>query len=83
LIGGVRFPVWARDIPLLHNVQFDFGAHPATYPTVLGALSPGVKRPRREADHSPAPSTEVKDCGAVLPLPNTSRLLGMVLNYLS
>jgi hypothetical protein len=27
---------------------------------VQGALSPGVKRPRREGDHSPPPSIEVK-----------------------
>jgi hypothetical protein len=27
---------------------------------VPGALSPGVKRPEREADHSPPPSAEVK-----------------------
>jgi hypothetical protein len=28
---------------------------------VPGALSPGVKRPRREADHSPAASAKVKE----------------------
>jgi hypothetical protein len=27
---------------------------------VLGALSPGVKRPEREADHSPPTSAEIK-----------------------
>jgi hypothetical protein len=29
---------------------------------VQGALSLGVKRPRREADHSPPSSAEVKEC---------------------
>jgi hypothetical protein len=29
---------------------------------------PGVKQPRREADHSPPSSAEVKNCGAVTPL---------------
>jgi hypothetical protein len=29
---------------------------------VPGALSLGVKRPRREADHSPPSSAEVKEC---------------------
>jgi hypothetical protein len=29
---------------------------------VPGAFSLGVKRPRREADHSPTSSTEVKEC---------------------
>jgi hypothetical protein len=29
---------------------------------VLGALSLGIKRPGREADHSPASNAEVKEC---------------------
>jgi hypothetical protein len=37
------------------------GAHPATYLMVPGSLSLGVKRPGREADHSPPPSSEVKE----------------------
>jgi hypothetical protein len=32
-----------------------------------GALSPGVKRKRREADHSPPSSTEVKTDGVITP----------------
>lgn len=28
---------------------------------VAGTLSPGVKRPQREADHSPSPNAEVKE----------------------
>jgi hypothetical protein len=31
-------------------------------PWVLGALSLEVKRPRREADHSPPSSAEVREC---------------------
>jgi hypothetical protein len=38
---------------------------------VPGALSPGVKRPGREADHSPPTSTEVKKSGSIYPLPYT------------
>jgi hypothetical protein len=34
--------------------------HPASYPMVPGALSPGVKRQGREAHHSPPASAEVK-----------------------
>jgi len=34
----------------------------ASYPMDTGALSVGVKRPGREADHSPLSSAEVKDC---------------------
>jgi hypothetical protein len=35
-------------------------AHPAFYPMGTGAPSPEVKRPRREADHSPRTSAKVK-----------------------
>jgi hypothetical protein len=38
---------------------------------VLGALSLGVKRPGREAEHSPPSSAEVKKRGDIPPLPNT------------
>jgi hypothetical protein len=36
---------------------------------VLGTLSPGVKRPGREADHSPPSSAEVNG-GVILPHPS-------------
>jgi hypothetical protein len=36
-----------------------------------GAISQGVKRPGREANHSPASSAEFKN-GATMPLPHTS-----------
>jgi hypothetical protein len=51
---------WDQEFSLLHVVQIGSGAHPASYPWVRGALSPVVKRPGREADHSPATSAEVK-----------------------
>jgi hypothetical protein len=35
-------------------------------------ISPGVKRQRREADHSPLSSAEVKNGGAIPPPPHTS-----------
>jgi hypothetical protein len=56
---GVRVPV-GLEFSLLHNVQTGSGAHPASYPMVQGALSPGVKRQGREADHPPPASIEVK-----------------------
>jgi hypothetical protein len=37
---------------------------------VLGTLSPGVKRPGRQADHSPPSSAKVKNGGATPPLPH-------------
>jgi hypothetical protein len=46
---------------------------------VLGALSLGVKRPRREADHSSPSSTEVKNAWSYTPTPPI-RLHGVVLN---
>jgi hypothetical protein len=55
---GVRVPVGSR--------IFSSPRRPVLGPTqppflwVPGALSPGVKRPGREADHSPPTSAEVK-----------------------
>jgi hypothetical protein len=37
---------------------------------VPGALSPAVKRQVREADHSPPSNAEVKNGGAISPLPH-------------
>jgi hypothetical protein len=36
------------------------GDHPASYLTGTGAIYPGVKRPGRDADHSPPTNAEVK-----------------------
>jgi hypothetical protein len=38
----------------------------------LAVLSPGVKRPRREADQSPPFRAEVKKGGATYPVPHAS-----------
>jgi hypothetical protein len=46
---------------LHHRVQNGSGAHPASYPMVTGALSLRIKRPGREADHSPLSNAEVKE----------------------
>jgi hypothetical protein len=46
---------------LNHHVQNGSGAHSASYPVGTGALSLRVKRPGREADHSPPSSAEVKN----------------------
>jgi hypothetical protein len=54
------------------SIQTGSGAHPAPYPWVSGALSLGVKRPVREADHSPSSSAVVKNGGAIPPLSPTS-----------
>jgi hypothetical protein len=57
----VRFPGGAGNFSVHHRVQNGSGAHPASYVMVPGALSLRVKRPGREADHSPPPSAEVKE----------------------
>jgi hypothetical protein len=43
----------------LNTVQTGSEAHPASYPMGTGGCFPGVKRPKREADHSPSPSAQV------------------------
>jgi hypothetical protein len=75
----VRFPARAGNFSLHHRVQNGSGAHPAPYPMVPGVLSLGVKRPRREADHSPPSSAEVKEC-VELYLHFPIRLHGVVLS---
>jgi hypothetical protein len=57
----VRFPAGAGNFSLHHRVQNGSGAHPASYPMGTRCYSLGVKRPGREADHSPPPSTDVKE----------------------
>jgi hypothetical protein len=41
-----------------------------------GVVFPGLKRQRRESDHSPPSSAEVKNGGAIPPLPHTSSWRG-------
>jgi hypothetical protein len=57
----VRLPAGAGNFSLRHRVQNGSESHPASYPTGTRALSLGVKRPVREADHSPPLSAEVKN----------------------
>jgi hypothetical protein len=58
-----------QSFSLLHSGQAGSGAHPASYSvgTGGGAISPEVKRPGREADHSSPSSAEVKNGGAIPP----------------
>jgi hypothetical protein len=59
-------------------LPYSTASRPALGPTQApiqwapGALSSGVKRPRHESDHSPTSNAEVKNGGAILPLPHTS-----------
>jgi hypothetical protein len=61
-----------KKICLLYIVQNGYGAHLAIYPVGIGAFSLGIKGLRREANYSPPPSTEVKNAGAIPPLPHIS-----------
>jgi hypothetical protein len=59
------------------NFHFSTSSRPALGPTqppiqwVPVALSTGVKRPRRETDHSPPTIAEVKKCGIIHPVRHT------------
>jgi hypothetical protein len=71
-VAGVQFPAGVTDFSLFHSVQVGPGAHPASYPMVMRVSLPYLKRPEREADHSPPSSAEVKNGEAVRPLSHTS-----------
>jgi hypothetical protein len=60
-VSGVRFPAEAENFSLHHRVQNGSGSHPTSYPMGTRGSFPGLKRPRREADHSPPYSAEVKN----------------------
>jgi hypothetical protein len=46
--------------PLLHSIQHGSGANTVSYPMVSEDLPKRIKRPKRNADHSPGPSPGVK-----------------------
>jgi hypothetical protein len=80
--SGVRVPAGAGNFSLHHLVQTGSGAHPAFYQMCTGALSLGIKRPGREADHSPPSSAEVKEWVELyLHSPNTPSWRGAHLQH--
>jgi hypothetical protein len=61
LANGVRSPAGAKDFLSILCVQTGSGAHPASCTMGTGGPLTGAKaRPRRDADHSPLSSAEVK-----------------------
>jgi hypothetical protein len=56
---GVRVPV-GQEFSLLQAVHIGSGSTQPPIKWVQGTLSPGVKRPGRETDHSTLASAEVK-----------------------
>jgi hypothetical protein len=57
---GVRVPMWARIFTSPFRPDRLWGPFRLLSNGYNGALSPGVKRPGSEADHSPPTSAEVK-----------------------
>lgn len=61
-VERVRIPAEAEHLPVLRNVQTGTGAPPSLlHIGYQGTVSLGINRPRREANHSPLPSVEVKN----------------------
>jgi hypothetical protein len=54
------------------QVIFSPIVHPPSYTIGNGAISPGVKRQGREANHSPLHNVEISNDGAMPPFPYTS-----------
>jgi hypothetical protein len=57
---GVRVPVGSRIFLFSTSHRPALGPTQSAIQWVPGALSPGLKRPGREADHSPPTNPEVK-----------------------
>jgi hypothetical protein len=77
--GGVRFLDKKGIFHFFHRVQTGCQAHPASYPMgIEDYFYPRLKQQRREADRSPPSSAEIKNGGAIPPLPICVH--GIVLN---
>jgi hypothetical protein len=71
----------SKRFSVLCSIQTGSGPHSSSYPIAAGAVSPCVKRHWIEADNTPPSSVEIKNGGAIPPIP--IRLYGMVLDELS
>jgi hypothetical protein len=75
----VQFPAGAvKGLSLFHHVQTSSGADPTSCPVGIGApfLGKWQKWPGHEAIDSSPSSVEVKNFGAIPPLPYTSSWCG-------
>jgi hypothetical protein len=72
----VRFLARARNVSLIQSVKTGSGVHTASYPMDRGDMSPRIKRPGREVDHSPPSIAETNNGGAIYPLSHTSSWRG-------
>jgi hypothetical protein len=78
--AGITGQIWKRPIPGMGKRFFSaprrpdrlWGPPSLLYNEYQGFFPSGVKRPGREADHSPPSSAEAKNGGAIVPLPHMS-----------
>jgi hypothetical protein len=66
----VRFPERARNYSLLHNVQIESGARPASYLMGSRGIYSRIKLWGSEADRAPQFSAVDNNGGVIPPLPN-------------
>jgi hypothetical protein len=66
---GGRFLTGAGNFSVRHLVQNSSEAYPASYSIGSMTLSPGIKRPGRETDHSLPSSVEVENAWSYTPIP--------------
>jgi hypothetical protein len=71
--GRLGFDSWQRQEIFLYSKASrpDLGPSQPTIQCTRGALSPGVERPRLEANHSRPSIADIKNDGAIPPLPHT------------
>jgi hypothetical protein len=69
-------------LSLLHSVQTESRAHPASYPNVPGAIPRAAKRQGLVPGHSSPSTAQVKNTWSYTSSPPT-RFNDVVLNYLS
>jgi hypothetical protein len=78
----VRVPLGANVLSFPRRSRQVLGPTQPPVQWIAGALSPGVNRPGREADHS-TPTPRSRICESIHPLPHTCNLHGVAFNYLS
>jgi hypothetical protein len=70
--GRPGFDSWqGQGFCLLYSVHAASGVHPASYPMDMGGFFVGLKLPALETDQSPPVRAEIKNGGAIPPLPRT------------
>jgi hypothetical protein len=82
-MSRVQFSAGARDVFHVQSVNASYGVHSDSYTMGTGAVSLGLKRQGREADCSSPSRTEVKNVGALFPVPIclNSVLLNHIIKY--